>query len=192
MDEAQLRGTLRQLVNDSLEARQAIAELQQQLETLIEIMVHAGTLKPGHVELIARLRKRVELSRTPAIELAVVSDKYGVEGEPIDCASRLELCQARCCSFTVTLSRQDLEEGELAWDIDHPYVLRRGANGYCANLGGEDARCQRYEHRPATCRSYTCKNDTRVWIDFEQRIPAPMPVTLIPLNRLAAGRASRR
>jgi Fe-S-cluster containining protein len=86
------------------------------------------------------------------------------------------------------LSRRDIEEGELAWEIDRPYRLSHDADGYCSHLGREDARCQRYEYRPATCRSYTCRDDRRVWLDFEARIPAPMPVTLIPLHRLTARR----
>jgi Fe-S-cluster containining protein len=132
------------------------------------------------------------LAKEPAprrtIELSPDPDKYVVTGEPIDCESRLHLCQARCCSFAVTLSRQDVAEGELTWDIDHPYRLTRDADGYCGHLGREDAHCQRYEHRPATCRRYSCKTDRRVWIDFEARIPAPMPPTVIALHRLTARR----
>jgi hypothetical protein len=30
-----------------------------------------------------------------------------------------------------------------------------------------------YEHRPAICRTYDCRKDPRIWIDFEKRIPAP-------------------
>ena len=188
MDETGTRAAVERLAADHERSRQGIAELQQQFETLIEIMVAAGTLRPGHAELIAKLRRRVEVARKAEVELSGVEDKYAVTGEPIDCDSRLALCQARCCSFTVMLSRQDLAEGELAWEIDRPYVLPRSADGYCANLGREDARCQRYDHRPATCRSYSCRTDTRVWIDFEARIPAPMPSTLIAVSRLTARR----
>ena len=184
MDDTGLQVALDSLLTDNERARKGIAELQQQIETLIEIMVATGTLRPGHAELIAKLRKRVELSRRTPVELSSVEDKYPVTGEPIDCESRLPLCQARCCSFTVLLSRQDLEEGELTWDIDQPYRLPRLTDGYCANLDRDDARCQRYEHRPATCRSYSCRTDNRVWLDFDARIPAPMPPTLIAIHRL--------
>jgi Fe-S-cluster containining protein len=184
----ELRAQLERLAADHERSRLGIAELQQQIETLIEIMVAAGTLRPGHAELIAKLRRRVEVARKAEVELSGVEDKYGVTGEPIDCESRLPLCQARCCSFAVMLSRQDLAEGELTWDIDRPYVLARGPDGYCGHLGRDDAHCQRYDHRPATCRSYTCKTDRRVWIDFDARIPAPMPATLIGIHRLTAGR----
>jgi Fe-S-cluster containining protein len=188
MDEARLQAALHQLANDGERALQGVAELQQQFETLIEIMLAVGTLGPGHAALIQKLRRRVEIARKSPVELSSVDDKYTVEGEPIDCDSRLALCQARCCSFGVVLSRQDVEEGKLSWEIDQPYRLPRESDGYCTNLGRSDAHCQRYEHRPATCRSYSCKDDRRVWIDFEARIPAPMPPTLIPLHRLTARR----
>lgn len=184
MDEAGLQAALRQLAADHETTRRGVAELQQQFETLIEIMIAFGTLRPGHAALIEKLRKRVEVARKTVVELSSVEDKYAVTGEPIDCETRLPLCQGRCCSFTVQLSRQDLEEGELTWDIDQPYQLPRLADGYCANLGREDGHCQRYEHRPATCRSYSCREDRRVWLDFDARIPAPMPPTLIALHRL--------
>ena len=187
MDEKRQQAALHQLMSDNERALQGMAELQQQFETLMEILVAKGTLGPGHAALIEKLRHRVEISRRTPVELSGVDDKYVVEGEPVDCESRLELCQARCCSFGVVLSRQDVEEGELSWEIDRPYRLPRAADGYCVNLGRDDAHCQRYEHRPATCRSYSCKEDRRVWLDFEARIPAPMPPSLIPLHRLTRG-----
>jgi Fe-S-cluster containining protein len=188
MDDTGLRVALDQLLQDNERARHGIAELQQQIETLIEIMVAVGTLKPGHAELIAKLRRRVEVTRKAPVELSTIEDKYEVTGEPIDCESRLALCQARCCSFGVTLSRQDIAEGQLTWELEHPYRLARGPDGYCGHLGRDDARCQRYDHRPAICRNYSCKTDQRVWTDFEARIPAPMPIALIPLQRLTARR----
>jgi Fe-S-cluster containining protein len=184
MDEHKLWAAMQQLANDNQQALQSIAELQQQLETLIEILLAKGELAPAHLVLIQRLRQRVEAARKGEIELASDEDKYSIEGEPIDCENRLHLCLGRCCSFGVLLSRQDLAEGQLTWEIEKPYRLSRGADGYCSHLGRDDARCERYEHRPATCRSYTCKTDPRVWLDFEARIPAPMPMTVIPLGRL--------
>lgn len=184
MDDTAVREEVERLTAELERSRLGIAELQQQFETLVEIMTAMGTLRPGHAELIAKLRRRVEVARRAPVELSGVEDKYAVTGEPIDCEARLPLCQARCCSFAVMLSRQDLAEGELAWDIDRPYVLARNADGYCANLGRDDARCQRYDHRPATCRSYSCRTDARVWIDFDARIPAPLPSTLIGIHRL--------
>lgn len=181
---------LRQLAVENERAQQAIAEIQQQFETLIEIMIAAGTLKPGHQKMIQRLRQRVARARTTTtVALASDVDKHAVESDPIDCASLLHLCHGRCCSFSVVLSRSDVQEGQLEWDIDQPYRLARSTlDGYCNHLSRDGAGCQRYEHRPATCRSYSCKDDKRVWIDFDAQIPAPLPLTLIPPQRLTARR----
>jgi Fe-S-cluster containining protein len=37
----------------------------------------------------------------------------------------------------------------------------------------ESGRCLVYENRPATCRVFDCRDDKRIWTDFEKRIPAP-------------------
>lgn len=191
MDDEALSARLGLLKHDVEATQQGVAELQQQFETLIEIAINMGTLKPGHAALIEKLRHRVERARRYPVELAADEDNQAIVGEPIDCESRIDLCQARCCSYGVVLSRGDVESGQLSWEIDHPYKLRREADGYCVHLGRDDARCGRYDHRPATCRRYSCKHDARVWLDFEARIPAPLPARLIPLRRLTTGRSER-
>src|SRR5262245_32119990 len=85
MDEAGLRAELQRLAADHERTRRGVAELQQQFETLIEIMIAFGTLRPGHAQLIAKLRQRVEIARKAPVELSSVEDKYAVTGEPIDC-----------------------------------------------------------------------------------------------------------
>jgi Fe-S-cluster containining protein len=34
-------------------------------------------------------------------------------------------------------------------------------------------RCSIYAQRPVPCRAYDCRNDKRIWADFERRIPSP-------------------
>jgi Fe-S-cluster containining protein len=38
--------------------------------------------------------------------------------------------------------------------------------------------CTIHAQRPHICRQYDCRNDKRVWLDFEQRVAAPMPEAL--------------
>lgn len=183
---ARLTAALRRAQADAQRAQEVAAETAQQLESLVDILVQAGTLKPGHTKMLKRIAQGAQLARAPKLELSAVEDKYTVEGDPaVDCAARLHLCQARCCSFGVVLSKQDLVEGEVAWDIDHPYRLPRLADGYCTYIERDapGGGCTNYQVRPATCRSYTCREDARVWIDFEAMIPAPMPELLVPLRR---------
>jgi hypothetical protein len=148
---------------------------REQLHRVISVLVARGVLN----KVDARMMRDLEDSaRRPSVHLNVVdSDKYTTPNSEVDCDARIHLCHARCCSFAVALSRQDLDQGELEWQIESPYLLARAADRYCAYLRTEEegGGCTKYEHRPAVCRKYDCRNDRRVWIDFEQRIPAPMP-----------------
>ncbi len=103
-------------------------------------------------------------------------DKYQVTNLPqIDCASIIPICKARCCKLTVFLSFQDLDEGKLKWDYGAPYVLRtRPSDGYCVHneAVGDKRACNAYHERPVACRAFDCREDKRIWADFEKRILA--------------------
>jgi Fe-S-cluster containining protein len=104
-------------------------------------------------------------------------DKYTCTDLPqIDCDSIIPICKARCCTLSVFLTFQDLDERVLQWDYTAPYLLKRGADNYCVHNDTSDGkhRCTAYHHRPATCRLYDCRNDKRIWVDFEKRILAPI------------------
>jgi hypothetical protein len=100
--------------------------------------------------------------------------KYRFPGVPeIDCGSRLHLCRAACCKLPVALSKEDVEEGVLRWDLAPPYLLAQRKDGTCVHLDLDTHRCSVYEQRPIPCRGYGCRQDERIWVDFEQRIPNP-------------------
>ena len=160
-----------------------LAEFKTVIEQLLQILQAKGELGPGHIRMIEKLRERAKLVSEPKIELNAYPDKYEVENSEIDCASRMHLCHGRCCSFNVRLSRQDLEEGELAWRVDEPYYLPHTPEGYCMYQTRETGFCGTYQNRPAPCRIYDCKEDKRIWIDFEAMIPAPMPDGLVTIRR---------
>jgi Fe-S-cluster containining protein len=101
-------------------------------------------------------------------------DKYTFAQEAkIDCGNRLHLCKAACCKLRFALSKQDVEEGIVHWDFSAPYVIARGTNGYCQHLDQEQKCCSVYAHRPIPCRGYDCRNDKRIWLDFEKRVINP-------------------
>jgi hypothetical protein len=109
------------------------------------------------------------------LEIAAPVDKYAVVGAGPPCDELLPICGARCCRFAFPLSSQDLDEGVIRWDHGRPYLIRHDANGDCTHLDrARGGGCTAYEHRPATCRTYDCRNDPRVWIDFERRELAPL------------------
>jgi hypothetical protein len=133
--------------------------------------------------MLERMRARARLVAQPAVALAPSVDKHSVGNSDVDCAARMHLCHGRCCAFKFPISRQDLEEGELQWDIDRPYYLAKNDEGYCVHQVRETGFCGVYEHRPAVCREYSCAEDHRVWIDFEKMIPAPMSEGLYTIRR---------
>jgi len=151
-------------------------EALRRFEWLLDALILRGQVP----DTFRRIAKRIQADRGIKIRLSMVDDKYTVESPPIDCAARLHLCGARCCSFDVMLSKQDLVERKLPFVIDEPYMLPRDrVTKKCACMDAAGA-CTAYEYRPATCRSYDCREDARVWIDYEARIPAPLPESIRP------------
>ena len=157
-------------------------ELHRRLIWLVDVLIARGQLAPVHRRIIEKIK-----DGRPSVHLAVVQDKRQVPSPDVDCARLLSLCKGRCCSFRVALSTEDLHEGRLKWRFDDPYLLRKHpVTGYCENLR-RDGGCGVYEDRPATCRSYDCRRDPRVWVDFEARIPAPMTQPVVALDEWPDG-----
>lgn len=101
-------------------------------------------------------------------------DKYQEPSPPVPCQELLPICHGCCCRLHFPLSTQDLNECVTRWDYIRPYlILQRKSDGRCAHNQPEDGRCGIYEHRPAPCRIYDCREDSRIWTDFEKRILAP-------------------
>jgi hypothetical protein len=148
------------------------ADIAARLEWLIDMLILRGQLP----ESFRRLAAKVHGGGRSGVRLAVFRDKYAVPSPEIDCEARIPLCGARCCSFDVTLSAQDVVERSVPFDISQPYAMPR-ANGRCVCRNDAGA-CTIYERRPGACRAYDCRHDARVWIDFEGRIPAP-PLTRV-------------
>jgi Fe-S-cluster containining protein len=109
------------------------------------------------------------------------ADKYAFEGSAeIDCENRIDLCRAACCRLDFALSRQDVEEGVVQWEFSRPYMIKRERDGYCTHLDTGGCRCKVYEQRPVPCRAYDCRKDSRIWADFEGRVPSPELAKLFP------------
>ncbi len=173
----QLEDALRLLLHQSVEARLAQADAGATLKALIETLIATGALPPEAFE-----RKRQHalddateaLAERPVVKLGKAIDKYALADLPqIDCAQLLPLCQARCCKLTVCLSAQDLDEHVLDWDYGRPYQIRKREDGYCTHSEPATRRCEAYVRRPAPCRTYDCRKDPRIWVDFDKRILTP-------------------
>jgi Putative zinc- or iron-chelating domain len=155
-------------LGEQLAARGDHADLAARLEWLIDTLIMRGQLPTSFRALALKIKGQGNRS---VVRLAVFRDKYTLESPDIDCAARLPLCGARCCSFDVTLTAQDVAEGIVPYDLTQPYALPRD-EGRCVCMNDE-AGCTIYAQRPGGCRVYDCRFDPRVWVDYEARIPAP-------------------
>jgi len=165
---------LRFLLHQLTEHRLVQADLNATLKALVETLIAHGALHPGEYE---RRRQRAldaatdRLQERPMVQVGAAVDKYAEPAPQIDCAAIYPICKARCCKLNVHLSAQDLDERVIHWDYGKPYQIRkRPEDNYCVHSEPETGRCGVYLQRPAICRSYDCRNDKRIWVDFEQRI----------------------
>ena len=62
----------------------------------------------------------------------------------------------------------------MRWKFAIPYMIEQGEDGYCSHMDRCGKGCTIYEQRPVPCRGYDCRNDKRIWLDFEKRIPNPI------------------
>jgi len=109
------------------------------------------------------------------VSLDLGGDKYATPSSAPPCDELLHLCKARCCTLSFALSTADLDEGVIRWDYGQPYLIRqRASDGYCVHCDPDALTCTVHAQRPRVCRSYDCREDARIWIDFAQRIPQPV------------------
>jgi hypothetical protein len=156
-----------------------VLEMGAFLYALIELVTERGLLSMEEIEerkqvVGERLSRRFLDKGMGVLIQDGPQDKYSFNGHGrVDCEDRVHLCQAACCKMHFALSRQDLEEGVVRWNLQHPYVVAQGGDGYCAHLDRTSHRCTVYVNRPLPCRAYDCRQDERIWLDFEKKIVNP-------------------
>jgi hypothetical protein len=161
------------------QATNRILESSAFLYGLIELLNEKGLIS---VEALDERKKQVAERLTKQLQergLGVMlqeseEDKYKFQGEvEIDCESRIPLCRAACCRLRFALSKQDIYEGAIRWDLGHPYFIAHDEDGYCTHMERGSCRCTVREKRPIPCRGYDCRQDKRIWADFEGRVINP-------------------
>jgi len=100
-------------------------------------------------------------------------DKYAAESPPIPCDELMPICKARCCKLEFALTTQDLNEVKVRWNYARPYFILQREDGYCVHNDATSNGCQLYDCRPAPCRKFDCRQDKRIWLDFDKRLIAP-------------------
>jgi Fe-S-cluster containining protein len=147
------------------------------VQALADLLVQKGLIRHEELEEpLEQARQEVAKVPMPRVRLAEMGDKYAAgEAVEVDCAARIPLCQGRCCTFRFFLTKQDLEEGAAEWDYGNPYWIKQREDGFCVHSDPTTHLCTIHDKRPHVCRKYSCRDDKRIWKDFEARIPATLP-----------------
>ena len=160
--------------DDELTHDRRLSSLEGAFDLLVDMLEGKEIINKGNRKLLSKVSERSERAGRRAVRLNMApEDKFEVKGPDIDCAALFPICRARCCKLNVELSVQDVEEGELRWQLWEPYLLEKADDGHCSYLGA-DGGCTTYHNRPLACRAFDCRGDRRIWRDFENKIPAPM------------------
>lgn len=149
------------------------------LDALVQLLIEHGVLDRETLE--ARRQEAAKRLQRHYIErgMAVAMQEFGVSkyafqgGAEIDCENRVHLCKAACCRLPFALSKEDVQEGIVRWDLGQPYIIARDGDGYCTHMERGACRCAVYVHRPIPCRGYDCRNDKRIWLDFKNKVVNP-------------------
>lgn len=200
-------GLERQLGRDSVRTQSLfnrtfdrMSELERLLLGLVDVLIARGTVSEQEIEPAARAIGEQLADRGEGKEHAVIlrDDSAEQAAKPeqfVDCAARMPVCQAVCCKLSVQLSAEEVEAGNVRWDLGRPYLLRREADGRCTHQDRGSGFCGVYADRPKPCRQYSCANDRRIWRDFEGMVlnkewldahlgpDEPQLITLQPLRR---------
>jgi hypothetical protein len=147
---------------------------------LVELLEEKGIITFGEMDDRQKVVSKRLVKKFAQQGMGVVAlqdyreDKYTYSEEiKIDCESRVHICHAACCQLELALSKQDLEEGVISWDLARPYMISRCDDGYCAHLDRAGYKCTVWQNRPIPCRGYDCRKDERIWLDFEECVFNP-------------------
>jgi hypothetical protein len=168
-----------------------ILEATSFLYALIELLEERGIVTIAEVDqrkvtVVERITKRF-LEKGMGVHMQEPGhDKYSIDGAAasVDCEHRVHLCKAACCRLWFPLSRQDIDERVVRWDLEFPYLIDQDEDRYCRHLDRGACRCTIYDKRPLPCRTYECRNDERIWLDFESRVINPDLKSLFQMQEL--------
>lgn len=156
-----------------------IMEASSFLYALVEILSEKGLITIQELDerkktVGARLAEQLKEKGIGVMLTDEKEDKYAFKSEAkVDCENRVHLCHATCCRLRFALTRQDVYEGIVRWELGQPYLIAHDKDGYCTHMDRGTCHCTVREHRPIPCRGYDCRNDKRIWLDFENKIVNP-------------------
>jgi len=170
----------RQVEDGSLFTHSALSQLAERLNrvesllyALADLCVDKNLVVPDELKIYNRRIRQALARQGEAASAGVVmrvDPAQPVQEPEIDCRARLPWCKAACCSLSFPLSAQEIEDGQVKWELGRPYFARKDERCACVHLDQQQG-CTVYDHRPRVCRTYGCAGDERIWKDFDQMIP---------------------
>ena len=170
------RNRYRQLISNVSATQRLLRETRLDLE-----LVKRALVAQGQTGVVARPQLEHALTvelfppEIPAHGAGIRVRRPDASTRPVSvsCESRLPICKAACCRlFDVYLTPQEVRSERYGWDAKSPYALRRERAG-CTHLISGSCQCTVYSERPLSCSTYSCKEDRRVWKDYERKILTP-------------------
>ena len=173
----ELRDLERQVERGNLFAHTALGEQALRvneseaiLNGLVDYLVEQGHVdSDGLLAKVESARAEVAANRDVAgtgVALRVDAEAGSRPWRAVNCEERLPICQAACCRLRFALSADEVESGQLRWDLGQPYFNRQ-RDGYCHCNDPATRACTIYDERPSVCRAYSCADDPRIWKDFD-------------------------
>ena len=156
-----------------------LEEAAKTVDALVELLVDRGVVTREELDAATERAREPVRRRFLTRGMAVIRQDFDVSkhdykgSQPIDCENRIHACKASCCRLQIGLSGEDVTEGILHWDPGQPYALAKREDGWCVHSEHGTGRCTVYEHRPIPCRAFDCREDSRIWVDFDAMIPNP-------------------
>jgi Fe-S-cluster containining protein len=152
-----------------------VDELGSFLYGLVDLLVDKGALTPDELaDAAARVTaQQDEAAERPTLGAALRVDPPAEEAPPaqlVNCAERMHICHAVCCTLDFALSQEEVESGTVKWDLGRPYYIRHEEDGHCSHWDASSTSCTIYDRRPSVCRNYSCAGDERIWKDFDNMV----------------------
>jgi len=110
------------------------------LFALVEVLAEKGVLTIEELDarkdqIADRVQRRFLEKGMGVVLQDPEQDKYAFAGEAhVDCENRVHLCKAACCRMLFPLSRQDIAERIVMWDLEAPYMIAQTEDRYCRHL----------------------------------------------------------
>ena len=147
--------------------------LESMFYGLVDLLVHKREIAESELATAAHQVSEIIEGRGERVHGGValrVEADNDQSFSPVNCAERMAVCKAVCCRLSFPLDVEEVQSGELKWELGRPYFIRHNSEGACVHQDASTGACGVYDRRPSVCKRYSCETDTRIWKDFSNMV----------------------